>query len=481
MKNKTVYYLAHIFLGFFIAQLLGSSQTSHIIVGLLMLFVHTFIIFNYLKDSFLFILYLFFMCLINSSDKLGGILLAPLVNLLWYYWVPGRLKIKDKLAQLFIIILVTSCFLGYLVKNDSGNFEIFQSIIICLGTILVLIYVMNYEFTREKISLFIKTLTFVSALMLAVSINQKFIIIDSSQVLLGAVSGFHNVSSLSAAFEGRIPSLLGDYELFSEFSLLIFILSFCLLLDRKTISYFDLGNFPFMLMFISFLNLLITGTRSSFLLVFLFIPLYYMFRMKSFFSGRNLILLATIAILIPVFLQYGNLVGFDIIIKRLKEIDLERIGIENIQSGEEMNRSIVYAFGYKRLEEENWLLGYGLGTANSNGMAWVNGSSEITDFHSLYLCIPMIYGWVGSTAYFAMLLYVLFTVFKRYFMFSASPLNSFFLGFGLLFIFFLINQAKINSLRLYNYQLLIWMMIGIALSLSRVKDCIEDDEDSLVY
>jgi hypothetical protein len=66
-------------------------------------------------------------------------------------------------------------------------------------------------------------------------------------------------------------------------------------------------------------------------------------------------------------------------------------------------------------------------------------------------------------------------------MFSASPLNSFFLGFGLLFIFFLINQAKINSLRLYNYQLLIWMMIGIALSLSRVKDCIEDDEDSLVY
>jgi hypothetical protein len=66
-------------------------------------------------------------------------------------------------------------------------------------------------------------------------------------------------------------------------------------------------------------------------------------------------------------------------------------------------------------------------------------------------------------------------------------LKSIILGFALVLIFFLVNQTKINSLRLYNYHYLIWALLGFAVSITNVKSCFnenpetDEEEDSLVY
>jgi len=191
--------------------------------------------------------------------------------------------------------------------------------------------------------------------------------------------------------------------------------------------------------------------------------------------------------MIPVLIRYGNLVGLDVVMNRLNEINIGQIGVENIQSGEEMNRQLVYAVGYNRLDEENWLLGHGYGTENSNRNAWFGGIGEIADFHSLYLCFPMIYGWIGGFAYLGLIIYIIFLLFKKFFVSNIRVIECIALGFALLFVFFLINQIKINSLRLYNYHYLIWILLGFAVSITNITSCInvnketDEEEDTLVY
>jgi hypothetical protein len=140
----------------------------------------------------------------------------------------------------------------------------------------------------------------------------------------------------------------------------------------------------------------------------------------------------------------------------------------------------VYAEGYERISEENWVLGYGFGLSSSNDLAWfskaeVQGRS-IRDFHSLYLSIPMIYGWIGSITYLMLIIYILFLSFKRYYMTSDSPLSGINFAFSFLFVFFLFNQIKINSLRVYNYHYLIWILMGLALAFTNLK-LNPDEED----
>lgn len=425
--------------------------------------------------------------MIYTLSKLGGIVLAPFIIFIGFMLVPGRFSVKDKFIQFFLIVLVIANLIGYIFKNQADIFEIFQSSIIFSGFILTFIFIYNFKFTAEHIIIIMKIFTFLSILLFLVAFNQKFVFVDTSFPLLGSTAGYQTVSSLSEAFAGRMPSLLGDYELFSEYALLMFIISFSVMLDKRTTAYLKLDYAPYILAFVSFLNILITGTRSSFLLIFIFIIIFFLFRLKIFFSTRTAIFFIAIAMMIPIFVRFGDKVGMNTIIERLNEIDTEKIGVKNITTGEEMNREIVYLVGYNRLDEENWFLGYGYGTTKSNRLAWFgsNSSLPIVDFHSLYLCMPMIYGWFGGLAYLLLVVYIIFILVKKILLFKDNPLNSLMIGFAFMFLFFLVNQMKINSLRIYNYHYLIWMLMGLAASIASQEEYIEEidekNEDSLVY
>lgn len=481
MMNKLGYYIIHILIGLVITQLLLTSSTSINIIGLILLIIHSFIIFYFLNDHFLFVTYIFSLCIMNSGTKLGGISLAPLLIFISCILVPGRFYVKDRFVKICLLVLVVTNFLGYLVISAANFKEIIQSAIIFTGFILTFLFVQNLKFSEIHFNIILKIFTFLSFLLFLVALNQKFVFIDSSIPLLGAVEyASSSVSSVSYNFYGRLPSLFGDYELFSEFALLMFILSFSFIMDKRTMVYYKFRGTPFILLLFSFMNILITGTRSGFILIFVFLVIFFLFRLRVLFSSTTFKLFLILAILVPFIIQYGDLVGLDIIVNRLKEIDTSNIGVKNIQSGEEMNRAYVYAEGYNRLSKESWLLGYGFGTSSANNMAWFGklgptGTSDIRDFHSLYLCIPMIYGWIGGIAYLMLIVYIIFSLLRKYFLLKNNPLEGITLGFALLFIFFLANEIKIDSLRSYNYHYLIWILMGFALTIINTKASTDED------
>jgi hypothetical protein len=405
----------------------------------------------------------------GSHDFMGGITIAPLIVIVFFVLFKGHLYIKDKFVGLSLLIIFITTLLGYLIKNPSGTIELFQSIIIFSGIIVTFIFIQNFRFSAANLRSLFHVLTFISIVLFIVALNQKYVFIDSSFFLLGAVPGYSSVSSVKFAYEGRFPSLFCDYELFSEFALLMFILAFSVFMDKTSSKKFALGSTAFILMITSFMSILITGTRSGFILLFVFVILFFVLRSGTLFSNKTLLLLSIFLVMIPVIINFGDLVGFDLIINRLKEIDSSRLSINSLVTGEELNRSTVYAEGYRRLGEDNWILGYGYGTSSSNSHAWLGNIGalgiEIRDFHSLYLCIPMIYGWIGGLTYLFLIMYLIFRIFKYYLKEGGNPVRGIALGFFFVFIFFMINELKINSLRTYNYHFLIWILLGISISL----------------
>lgn len=467
---KFIYYLLNLFLGISVAQLLSFNSTAMKLAGLIILAAHSFIIFHIFHDEFLFIIYTLSLCIMGTGDYLGGIAFAPVVVLISYLLFKGKFFIKDKFIGICLLVLFITNILGYLVKNPSDSMDVFQSMVMFTGFIITFIYLQNCKFTQLQVRYIILTTTFLSFILFVVALNQKFVFIDSSLFLLGANPGYPSVSSVKYAFEGRFPSLFGDYELFSEFALLMFILGFSLFMDKNASQYFKLGYSPLLLMIVSFLNILITGTRSGFILIFAFIFLFFIFRSATLFTNKALILGSFLIIMIPIIINFGDLFGFDIISNRLKEIDLTRLSVNSLVTGEEINRGYVYAEGYKRIGEENWTLGYGYGVSHSNSLAWLGNlgplGSNIKDFHSLYLCIPMIYGWIGGIAYLALIIYTIILLFKSSIKRENSSYRGILTAFAFMFTFFLINEIKINSLRSYNYHFLIWILVAMALAIN---------------
>lgn len=467
---KFIYYLLNLFLGISVAQLLSAHSTALKFVGLIILVAHSFIIFHIFHDEFLFIISTFSLCIMGTGDFFGGIVFAPLVVLVSHLLFKGKVYIKDKFIGICLLILFFTNILGYLVKNPSDRMDVLQSTVMFLGFILTFIYVQNFKFTQVQVRYIILTSVFMSFILFVVALNQKFVFIDSSLFLLGANPGYPSVSSVKYAFEGRFPSLFGDYELFSEFALLMFILGFSLFMDKNASQYFRLGYWPLVLMVFSFLNTLITGTRSGFILIFAFIFIFFIFRTATLFTNKALLLVSFLIIMIPIIINFGDLFGFDVISNRLKEIDLTRLSVNSLVTGEEINRGYVYSEGYKRIGEENWTLGYGYGVSHSNSLAWLGKlgplGSNIKDFHSLYLCIPMIYGWIGGITYLVLIIYTIVILFKSSIKQENLSQRGILIAFAFMFVFFLINEIKINSLRAYNYHFLIWILLAMAVAIS---------------
>lgn len=482
--RKIGYYLGHILFGLLVSQLAVSDSGVRIIIGLVILLVHSYLIFNYLGDHYLFVIYIFSLCIMNTSDTLGGICLIPLLILLNYIRAPGRFQVKDGFVRIAFLIFVLTDFAGYLIKNPTDMVTRAQSVIIFSGFVLTFLFVQNLTLTRSRIAVIIKVVTYISFLFFAVAVNQKYVIIDTSIPILGAVR-YPSVRTLSYAFYGRFPSLLGDYELFAEFSLLMFIMSFCIVMAKDALEHYKLGLYPYALLSISFINILMTGTRSGFILALLFVFIYFVFRFKSFFSVTTIRLGLIMMVAIPFILMFGDAIGLGTVLDRLREINPSNVSLENLRSGQEMNRDVVYAVGYNRLAQDDWILGYGFGRVASNKLAWFGYVTEvdpnriIEDFHSLYLSLPMIYGWVGGLAYLSIIVYIIVMMFLRYLRFKDHPLGGVALGFAFMFLFFLLDQIKINSLRYYNYHLLIWILMAFALSFLRIRNA--EDEDIVVY
>ena len=167
--HKLGYYIIHILIGLVIAQLLLNLSPPIKIIGLILLITHSFIIFYFLNDHFLFVIYIFSLCIMNTGDSLGGITLAPLLIFISYILVPGRFYVKDRFVKICLFVLVVTNFFGYLVKNPANFKEIIQSAIIFTGFTLTFIFIQNFKFTKIHFNIILKIFTFLSFLLFLVA------------------------------------------------------------------------------------------------------------------------------------------------------------------------------------------------------------------------------------------------------------------------------------------------------------------------
>jgi len=78
----------------------------------------------------------------------------------------------------------------------------------------------------------------------------------------------------------------------------------------------------------------------------------------------------------------------------------------------------------------------------------------------------MIYGWIGGITYLVLIIYTIVILFKSSIKQENLSQRGILIAFAFMFVFFLINEIKINSLRAYNYHFLIWILLAMAVAIS---------------
>ncbi|MEI6681818.1 MAG: hypothetical protein WCO44_04285 [Bacteroidota bacterium] len=401
----------------------------------------------------------------------GGWNLVALPFLLLFYFngnYGNDVKKNQSIIVLMslIFILTVSNILGWIFENPLSPSVKIQNAFQFVSYLIVLILLARTKFTFSFFSSFIKIVAVINVYAFFVSLNQVFGVLQWTSPIFGADSYYFKVL--------RPFSLYGDFELYAEYSLLIFVFSFLLLIANRN-DELDVSKklLSFNLVF-AFLNILISGTRSSLILSLFIIPIAFLFSLKRnalfHLSFKTLFLIVALSIL--TFVIFNQLKIEETIFDRMSGLGGTHFTLSNIFSGETINRDKPYEEGYYRINSHSWYLGYGSGILKSNLAAWW-GTTDFTtvddlpmfDFHSLYLCIPMIYGWFGSGAFFLIFLFMMVGLWN---VFQNSAYNNSFRAIAnslfALWLFFFLNEFKINYLRGASYQMLIWIWLGISYS-----------------
>ena len=213
-----------------------------------------------------------------------------------------------------------------------------------------------------------------------------------------------------------------------------------------------------------------TSNRAAALLIVIVTFVYYMvLPMRAFKSidrfGRQFKLVLVAAIVVPII---GVYVGLDRLEKDFGTLSGANFSIGGILSGKDINRGGLADRALNRINSETFIVGYGYGVPRYNIWAWMGIDSDkqqvMSDYHSLYLSLPMLYGWVGSLAFLGIVVltaYRLFSVSIRY-RSNKSFLSVLSIGFTMFWAVFLIHEYKINILRNPNYQMLFWIWLGLS-------------------
>jgi hypothetical protein len=105
----------------------------------------------------------------------------------------------------------------------------------------------------------------------------------------------------------------------------------------------------------------------------------------------------------------------------------------------------------------------------SNRWAWFGVDPEkreagVSDFHSLYMSLPMVYGWIGSFAFLSIIVVIAFRLFRVSLKYRKrkSFLVVLAVGFSMFWFIFLVDQYKISILRNTNYQMIFWIWLGLS-------------------
>jgi len=274
----------------------------------------------------------------------------------------------------------------------------------------------------------------------------------------------------------------GSGELLAEYFCIVFVISLIVIIYSKELSQLRIKEIPpFIMLFFAVTLLIIIRSRSSIILAsaaMIFIMLHNFTLIPANRNTGRTVLVVGIAVLsIVFFLKFGSYFSLEKVIEKFETVDLPAMSLESIASGDSINRRVVYAIGYQRLAEKSWWIGYGYNLPENNRESLGISDFTVKDYHSLYLSLPIFYGWVGAASYISV---VLFTGIRAYRCYWRNRKRSHYLvpialGFAIVWGVFLFDQFKVTLTRNPSYFLLTWFLLGWTHS---VVNCINNENNN---
>ena len=418
-----------------------------------------------------FILVLFFLSHFSYLENQGG--LWNISSFLIYFFLiltrarETRFFKTDRTTLTLLLILFGFNMVGWLFISTTSLIMRIEGFIMLSSYMLTFVFISNIKITPFQLRRFFNLLFIISIYLFITAINQRFGFIESKLPFLPPKSitddGLIGLTTNSS-------SVFGNSELYGEYCVLILILTLSAVKSKALIRlFFSKTFYPYIIILLSILGTLLSGSRASVLLAVFAILIVFSLNLLSLKISKNYLrLLFLSSIFAGFFIIFSFDLGIDSSKKDFEQLDQTSFSIQSVISGESINRYETFVEAVSRLNAESWFFGNGLGPLESNMIAWW-GYSENTpyvDFHNLYYTLPMLYGYIGSFVFLLIILRAIFLSIKsRKKISKGFYLKPILIIMPFFWILFLLDEWKISMLRNANYHMLVWMFLGLNMAI----------------
>lgn len=417
------------------------------------------------KDDFGFLMVMFVCVHFAFADTQGG---------LWSYIVCAVFIIASLLDyrkiifissiplifQILIYIIIIQQFAGTILNQYSYISNI-QATIVTVSQILIFYYSSSQKITNLNLKRLLSVGFMVICWMFVIGLNQHFHWVITSSPLLPTLYR-------KAGIVTSIPlGPFGNSELFSEYFCIVFVLSLVIISHLKELRSLHINIIgPILIVLIAPIALILGTSRAAIILAvtaICFILFSNLFILPSFCNIKRTFVLTTLLFLaVASILMVGSLVSLDAVKVKFSKLNPSKININTVANGKGINRDAAYKAAYRRLDSKSWWLGYGYNLPENNLIS-MGLRKDAADYHSLYLSLPIYYGWLGAASY---VLLIVGTVFRSYICYVryrkfGHLLVPITLGLAVIWCVYLLDQYKITVTRNHSYYLLTWLWLGI--------------------
>jgi hypothetical protein len=381
------------------------------------------------------------------------------------YLFSGRKEYHNGNISLPIIfsfmVLLFFNMLGWILKSQSLLGEKVIGAITLLSYLLMFIYIGKTQLHSYEIGRFIKFSLIMEVWVLLSQLNNRFGWLTVSNPLIGFNELIYGGTTGLYAINGTSP-LVGEY------SFILFLIGFYLLIKYKNFDNFNLSRVQVALQCgISAVIMLLSANRSTFLLSIIYIFILFILSFRKGIAGPSRLIINMLSMLTLIYLL-EPLIRFSYIFERLGEVNFKDISMESINTGEGINRTTAFDIGKYMIRRENWFIGYGWDNYSNNRFAWFGAKDFFRgDPHSLYYALPMLFGWIGSAAFIFFIIYIALLVPRKIYPLNESKLYArqlsylFSLCIGLL----MINNIKQGFICSATQFMFVMIILGITYSL----------------
>ena len=473
-KYDTISIFLKFFVIFLVAHLTHNSSNMIAITGIVLTFGISYIFFLTNRDVFAFITLVFAGShFFNFGAGYGGtfnhVALAGIGFTIIFFSKYKEIKGNSLFVGFLLFVFVLWNILGWVFRSPVPLYKLIFGVSAFFGFILIFLVLSKIALTKERLKLFIGITSLMSFWAMLISINTYFKLINiNSPFLISTNRRFEHAWSIqSGTFE--------NHELYGEFGMLTFFLLIPFaLLQKQTFKQLNLNKTIFWIGLISsFFNALFSFSKALYIELPIGIGIMVIFitviKVKT--VNRNLNFIKYLSAIMLIVLLIQPILPFEqIISERYSKGDNTVSNFyQDPITGKGTSREQSYTLGLARLNSDPWIIGFGWAPGREQRYAWFDNPDNMTwkaDFHNLYYSAVPIFGWIGMVAFLFLILTITTQLFKLLIRFKNTDhyLVPFVVGLIFVFVFFLLDQWKINATRDAHYFMMVMIWLGIASS-----------------